>query len=214
MASYEFKKINPSMNMSETGGKVIALQTDGKNKLKTAYENYYNAEIAKEAPAATPQVEQPVESLDIPAPVNTDVVNFEPAPANLDPNTPIDVEPFKIDEPVAPVDINPAPAAPVESNPIPAVDTTPSTDVISPVEFVKRFDDLVKITSFDEASRNLMRNQIRSSVALAGIVSDLNTSKLETMDLFNQVKNVQQTMQTTQNVVQNNQNEASLKLAA
>ncbi len=217
----------PGYNFIELGtnpftiaaGRVIALQQDGKDKLKNAYNalKTNKAAIASQdqlvEEPAVPEVPQEVENLDIveqpvqPAvdiSTNSAPADFQPAPESLNPNTPIE-------DMIAPFDMNAQAQPTVEPVAVPAVDTPPAVNepapvnVLSDAEFIKEFENLVNRTGIRQQTiKEQMRRRLEDLLMQAKNMDYIEDKVNEMADV---VKATNEVVKASNNLNQSIQNQ-------
>ncbi len=211
----------PAYNFIELGtnpftiaaGRVIALQQDGKDKLKNAYNTLKANKTAQAQPAeapAMPEVPQAVENLDIaeqPAidiPTTSAPADFQPAPESLNPNTPIE-------DMIAPFDMNAQAQPAVEPAIAPAADVQPTVNepapvnVLSDAEFIKEFENLVNRTGIRQQTiKEQMRRRLEDLLMQAKNMDYIEDKVNEMADV---VKATNEVVKASNNLNQSIQNQ-------
>lgn len=224
MPAYNFIELGTNP-FAITAGRVIALQQDGKDKLKNAYSTLIANKTTPapqdqlaEAPA-TPEAPQAVENLDIveqpvqPAidiPTTSAPADFQPAPESLNPNTPIE-------EMIAPFDMNAQVQPAVEPAAAPAVDTPPAVNelaavnepapvnVLSDAEFIKEFENLVNRTGIRQQTiKEQMRRRLEDLLMQAKNMDYIEDKVNEMADV---VKATNEVVKASNNLNQSIQNQ-------
>ncbi len=213
MPAYNFIELG-TFPFTIAAGRVIALQQDGKDKLKKAYNTLMANKTAPqdqlaETPAV-PEVPQAVENLDIveqptiDTPTTSAPADFQPAPESLNPNTPIEdmIAPFDMNAQAQPA-VEPA-AAPVVDTP-PAVNEPAPVNVLSDAEFIKEFENLVNRTGIRQQTiKEQMRRRLEDLLMQAKNMDYIEDKVNEMADV---VKATNEVVKASNNLNQSIQNQ-------